>query len=64
MHTANDRLGQALADRYRIALHMDMFNLNNSNAIQGRETRLSTVYGRVSSVLAPRLLRFGLKTYF
>jgi hypothetical protein len=49
---------------YRVAFHSDMFNLNNSSAIQGRTTQLGTTYGRISSVLAPRVFRLGLKTYF
>jgi hypothetical protein len=51
-------------ESYRVSLHTDMFNLNNSSAIQGRTTQLGTTYGRITSVLAPRVFRLGLKAYF
>jgi len=49
---------------YKFSVHTDMFNLNNSSAIQGRTTQLGTAYGRITSVLAPRLFRLGMKAYF
>ena len=44
---------------------LDVFNLLNSNTVQGRQNSMnSTEYTKVSKILPPRIWRFGLRVQF
>jgi len=51
-----------LADRGRVHLIVDAFNVTNNGAILGKEGRLnSPFHGRITNVLQGRTIRFGLR---
>jgi hypothetical protein len=51
-------------DQVRFSPNMDIFNVFNANSVQARVTQLGPAYHRVSSILAGRLIRFGLNMNF
>ena len=42
----------------------DIFNVTNSNAVLGLNTRLGPAWRNATAVLAPRVLRFGVNMNF
>ncbi len=48
----------------RVTPALDIFNLTNSNAEQARSTQLGPTFGRVSEILRPRMLKFGVQWSF
>ncbi len=48
----------------RIEGTVDIFNLLNANHVLNQNTAIGTTWGRPSSVLAPRIVRFGISARF
>jgi hypothetical protein len=51
-------------DKLQFSPNIEIFNLFNANAVQGRVTELGPAYHRVTSILAGRLIRFGFDVNF
>jgi hypothetical protein len=52
-------------DRRRFSFNVDTFNLMNAATVLARVTRQDASNGNfVSTILAPRIVRFGLKVNF
>jgi len=55
----------AFGGNRRVSLNFDWFNLMNNNVVLGQVERLNqSTAGNITTMLAPRVARFGLKVNF